>query len=48
LATVSAIKAASSAARAGVFVPIPIPYTQVKPVAWRNSARFLTASTVTA
>ena len=32
----------------GVFVPIPMPYTQVQPVAWRNSDTFLTASGVIA
>ena len=34
--------------RAGAFVPIPMPYTQVQPVACRNSAMFLTAPAVTA
>src|ERR1700751_2823707 len=32
--SVSATKAASSAARAGVFVPIPMPYRQGQPVGW--------------
>ena len=36
---VFATKAASSAARSGVFVPMPMPYRQVQPVAFRKPAK---------